>query len=448
MRAARVRHGIAVSLIVTLLVLRFAGPFASEDGEGEFPRGPVQVVVPFAAGGGSDNFARIIQRAVAEENLLGESLVIVNQGGGSGTIGSRNVKDAKPDGYKILCLHDAIMTAKLSGKVDYGVESFEPIAQTGDIVLMVVVRGDSRFENLSELMEEAKRAPNTVDFGTNIGSPAHFAARKLEEALPGARFNYVQSGGGQNRYSLLVGGTIEVGVFSLGEFIRFRGEGTLRALAAMTPERHPAIPEVPTAVEQGIDAVTSSAQYWWAPKGTPRDRVERLAAMLRQAMESESVRAELQKLWIDPVVRTGSDLDSQLAARTAELGTLSLAEPRGLPNFPLLVMTVVGALGIFVVLSSVRGGGDRGAKEQIPKAAPPQRPLLAGLCCAALLVYVLILQLSLLPYALATILLIVLTGGLMVRWQGRALVVVVEIALLAGLGTELVFTQVFSVALP
>lgn len=83
---------------------------------GEWPRRPVKVVVPFGAGGGSDTFARIVQRAVRDQHLLPQPLVIINVPGAGATIGSRRVKDARPDGYTLLMLHEAILTAKYSGQ--------------------------------------------------------------------------------------------------------------------------------------------------------------------------------------------------------------------------------------------------------------------------------------------------------------------------------------------
>ena len=131
----------------------------------------------------------MLGKTIAEESYLPQPLVVINQPGGRGTIGSRFVKDARPDGYRILCHHESIITAQLSGAVTFGPESFVPIAQTGSIPLLVVVRGDSPHRTIVDLLEAAKQTPQTIRFGANLGSPAHFTAMKLEAAYPGARFN-------------------------------------------------------------------------------------------------------------------------------------------------------------------------------------------------------------------------------------------------------------------
>ena len=97
----------------------------------DFPERPVEVIVPFGAGGGSDTFVRILQKAIREENLSPQPLIIRNAGGAGGTIGSRQARDATPDGYTIMCLHDGIYTAEHYGNADWGPADFEPIAATG-----------------------------------------------------------------------------------------------------------------------------------------------------------------------------------------------------------------------------------------------------------------------------------------------------------------------------
>ena len=92
---------------------------------------PVKLIVPFGPGGESDTFTRIMQGVIRDEGLMEQPLVIINRGGAGGTIGSRQLKDAKPDGTQLLVLHDGILSAKITGQVEYGPEAFEPIAATG-----------------------------------------------------------------------------------------------------------------------------------------------------------------------------------------------------------------------------------------------------------------------------------------------------------------------------
>ena len=129
----------------------------STDSELRYPARPIKVVVPFAAGGGSDTFARIIKRAIDDGNLLEQPLVILNV-----------------DGYTLLNVHEALITAKHSGKVVYGPEAFVPIAGTGEVGLAVAVAEDSQYRDLTQLVAAAQEKPDSVVFSANLGAPSHF----------------------------------------------------------------------------------------------------------------------------------------------------------------------------------------------------------------------------------------------------------------------------------
>ena len=161
-----------------------------------YPDGPLKLVVPFAPGGGSDTFARIIQKVVRDEKLSPVPLVIVNVPGAGGTIGSRQVRDAKADGQTLLLLHDGIFTAKYSGKVSFGADAFEPVVAMGRGGMVLAVKSDSRYSDLSSLLAEAASNPDSITYSTNLGAPSHFAGLMLEQAQSGASFRFVQGGGG------------------------------------------------------------------------------------------------------------------------------------------------------------------------------------------------------------------------------------------------------------
>ena len=246
------------------------------NGGSDYPSRPIQVVVPYGAGGGSDTFVRTIQKGIVQDDLLPQPLVIMNVPGGGATSGSRKVKDASLDGYKILCLHNAIITAKLAKTVDYGVEAFEPIAMTGELSLVIMVRDDAPYDDLRDLLNEAKRRPKQIKFGANKGAPAYFATLHMQRVWEGAAFNIVSGDGGAERYSKLLGGHLDAGIFSLSEYFDYRlsnvpSDQNIRAIAVMATDRHPSIPDVPCSMEQGVPVLLSNAHYWWAPKGTPKE---------------------------------------------------------------------------------------------------------------------------------------------------------------------------------
>ncbi|MEQ8856850.1 tripartite tricarboxylate transporter substrate-binding protein [Gimesia sp.] len=438
-------HTTAVLSIMGMLVFLYSGFFTNQQGLTQFPQRPIQAVVPFSAGGGTDLFARIIQKSITEDKLLKQPVVIINQPGGSGTIGSRYVKQARADGYKILCNHEGIITSKYSGKVNFGPEAFEPIAQTGEINLVVAVQQNAPYQNLAELLQYAEKHPGELQFGTNFGALAHFAAKKIEQASGGEYFNYVQSGDGQKRYTMLIGDHINATIFSLAEFLTYQGDGKIRALAVLSDKRQSALPDVATAREQQIDAVVGNSFYWWAPKGTPQERIDQLADVLEQAMQSDSVRNRLQVLSIAPVFYRGEKLNEHISQSEKKFSELVTGSTVQLPDFPFYIIMATLLLVSMIV---VQGIFLRQTPSTIRPSSSKPRIWLAVCCFVMLCCYVLVLEQSWLNYWLATALMIAVTGGTMAKWKPSYLPVLIELALLTGLGTEIVFTSVFSVVLP
>ncbi len=451
-------HVVATGLIVCLVVW-WCMRFTAADATVAYPNRPIEVVVPYPAGGGSDTFVRTLQKGFLEDNLLPQPLVVINVAGGGGTIGSRDVKDAKPDGYRILCHHNAIISAKLSETVDYGPEAFEPIALTGAMTMVVVVREDSRFADLQEFLQEAKQTPKQLTFGANQGAPAYFTALQLEKSVPGAQLSIVSADGGADRYSRILGGHLDAGIFSLSEYLDFRSaDGTppdenIRAIACLASKRRPAIPDVATALEQDIPVLLSNANYWWAPKGTPVEVLQVLASALEKAMLNETVQSELTRLRIDLDYSQGEEFRQVLAETAAAFEGAAAKRRSNIPDFTNWVGGIVVCLFVLVVLESFLR---RGSTEQEEPALGShsstedfvRRPMTAAACFGVLIVYVYVLGQHWLPFAIATSLMVLTIGGLMTKWQRQHWVILFQIAVLTGMGTNFIFTEVFTTTLP
>ena len=337
----------------------------------EYPARPIKLIVPFSVGGGTDSFARIIKQSIDDNDLLPQPLVVINQGGAGATIGSRRVKDSTPDGYTLLILHDAIITAKYSGKVDYGPEAFEAVAGTGEMGMVLAVSEASPYHTLPELMEAVQREPNRLSFGANLGALTHFAGLQLEQLTPGARFRFAQIGGGAERFADLKGGHIDVTGFSIEEFARFRSEG-LRGLAYFGHERHPAAPDVPTASEQGIEMFTGSMFYWWFPKGTPRAVCDRVADALEQAMQTDYVQGKMDDIHCEPTFLRGPELARQVALSTQDIAGVAPRETVPLPRTVELTLIALGILAVPVTVGGWRDFARRRAERRASRNDSPQ----------------------------------------------------------------------------
>lgn len=440
------RHILALILIVALLVWRFTSGPPSRGTATSYPDKPIHVVVPYPQGGGTDNFARLLGRKLTDKNWIDEPLVFLNQPGGSGTIGSRYVKDARPDGYRILCHHESLITAQLSGAANFGPDDFKPIAQTGNIVLLVVVRKDAPYQSIKDLLIAAAESPRTIRFGANTGSPAHFTAMKLEAANPGAEFNLVTAGGGQTRYNSLVGGHLDAGIFSLAEFISFQSpEGTapekdIRALVILSEKRHPDHPDIPTCVEHDIEVTSNNAYYWWAPRKTPELIVRKLAAALQKGMNDPYVQAQLKQWSIGTEFTSGEALSKKLQERAAAIKPPKMKKRISLPNFPRYALIITCLLGMIALYRTLR---------RAPVVSEEKTSAVTGfLCFTVLFLYVFALGKEVIPFALLTILMVFSMGVLICRFKPAKLLPLVEIAVITGLGSEFIFTRFFSVALP
>lgn len=333
-------------------------PLHAED----FPERPVEVIVPFGAGGGSDTFVRILQKAVRQEALSTQPLIIRNAGGAGGTIGSRQARDAAPDGYTIMCLHDGIYTAQHYGNADWGPADFEPIAATGRSGVIVAVAEDSHYKDLASLMTDAVERPYTLVFGTNLGAPNHYSALFLQAGKPGAKFRFTQTGGGAKRLAQVKGGHVDVTGFSVAEYLQFKEAG-IRALAVLSDERIAALPEVPTAREQDVDATHSLVQFWWAPKGTPPDRVDAIADLLERAMATDQVRDRLAQLQIEPLFLTGEPLQAAVAGRSAHLAGIEIEAAASLPPLEWIILGLALLCGAWVVVENRRGRNPQESSE-------------------------------------------------------------------------------------
>ncbi len=436
-------HGIACSLILCLLANYFLNRQVGGD-SGDYPARPIRLVVPFNPGGGSDTFARIMKTGIDEAGLLPQPLIIINRPGGSATIGSRYVRDAKPDGYTMLFLHNAMISAKYSGKVSYGPEAFEPIAGTSEMGMVIAVRDDAPWHNLAELMDETRERPDKIVHGVNFGAPTHFAGLGLERAVPGAKFRYTQAGDGADRSQKIVGGHIQVAGFSASEYVTYQPQG-IRALAFLGREPHPAFPDVPTARQQGIDVLDINMQYWWFPKGTEQEKIDYIADVLEKAMQTEHVRQKLDELKLEPKYLRGDELKANLDERIAAVSAVGQQERPDVPDFPVYVLAAIILCGLAIGTSTLRRGDTTSPPGGWNLSPRFRQVAILGVVITA---YVAVMQFELVSFPWATAVFILATGFVLTAGDRRQIPVLAETALIVAFGTHWLLTSVVITDLP
>jgi len=285
----------------------------------EWPEKPIKVVVPFKAGGTSDQTARIYQQAIKEANLLSQPITVLNVGGHF-SIGSRQVMEADADGYNFLLVHIALMGGEGSGAMDFGWRNFDPVATTGEFCVLPMVRKDSGINTIQELLEKAKAEPDSMIFGANLGAINHMAGIMMEQASPGTKFRFVQIGGGTANFTALTGAQTNATVLSGAEVVRFtllpdgspNPDAQIKALAYTGSKRLPALPDLPTMKEAGYDMEFCIKSWWFAPKGKPKEAIDGMAAALGKAMETDVVMKFNSDRYFTPVFLSGADLQDDL----------------------------------------------------------------------------------------------------------------------------------------
>jgi len=277
----------------------------------DYPEKPIRIIIPFRAGGGSSALARQFEAAIENHKLLPKPVAIVNVDGAGGTVGARRVKDAKPDGYTFLQIHGALMATAASGRVDFGPEAFEPVITTTRSCVYLAVPASSPYKTYQELVEAGRKDPGKLKQADSIGGITHFAMAALEQAT-GAKFGIVQTGGTSKRFASMKGGHTQLAFMSTG-WIK-RGGDQLRSLLYLGDKRLAAAPDMPTAKELGYDVTSCLIRRYWAPKGTPADRIKVFADALEAAANTPELIAFHEKSSQDRVILRGDALKQDIAA--------------------------------------------------------------------------------------------------------------------------------------
>ena len=275
-------------IVQGLLLILAAFVSIGEAAAAEYPARPVQLMVAFPAGGGTDVAARILA-AIAEKHL-GQSIVVVNKGGAGGQVGWTEMARQKPDGYYLGFINlPALNTIILDPdrKATFKEDAFIPVINQVLDPGIIWLKADSPYKTLKDLIEAARRTPNKISAGTTgILSDDHLAILMMEEAAPGAIFRIVHLEGGAPQATAILGGHLDVAFDNVGGVVRRIRSGEVRALAVLDTRRSPFLPDVPTMPELGFPTVISSSTRGIAvPRGTPEAIVKRLQDVFRKAME-------------------------------------------------------------------------------------------------------------------------------------------------------------------
>jgi tripartite-type tricarboxylate transporter receptor subunit TctC len=292
-----------------------------------FPDRPLAMVLAFPAGGGTDAAARPLARIM--EKYLGQPVVVSNRPGASGEIGFTELARSKPDGYTIGFINTpTIVTIPLERpQARFRLDDFAPILNIVDDPGAIWVRPDSPLRDVAGLVEEARRRPGQVSYGTSgIGSDDHLAVLALER-VTGTKFLHIPFAGGAPVRTATLARQIDLAVTNIGEAIGDFRQGQLRPLGQMGTARWPVMADVPTFREQGFDVVEGSMRGLAAPAGLPRPVLDRLVDAARRAVDDPEWAATATQLALPLRLLGPDEYRGELVAMQGHYEKLWAAHP-------------------------------------------------------------------------------------------------------------------------
>jgi tripartite-type tricarboxylate transporter receptor subunit TctC len=239
-----------------------------------YPERPVKMIVPWAAGGDTDNIFRPFAPLLQKQ--LGQAVVIANVGGASGTKGAKEAKDSPADGYTLYAVHDYIHSTYYAGVADVQYSDFEPICLIASTASVLTASPKTPWKSMQDLLADAKKRPGAITVGATLASTSHFFPALIEQAS-GVKFKYVSYEGLAPRMNAILGGHVDLTDSNLTQKGKVEA-GQLKFLGIATEKRHPEMPSVPTLKELGINVVYDVNRGIMVPKGTPADVIAKLGS--------------------------------------------------------------------------------------------------------------------------------------------------------------------------
>jgi tripartite-type tricarboxylate transporter receptor subunit TctC len=279
----------------TLAALAMAG-FAAAAFAQDYPNKPIKIVVPFPPAGGTDILARTVAQKVADANKW--NVVVENKAGAGGNIGVDTVAKAAPDGYTLVMgqTSNLAINPTLFKALPYDpLKDLAPVALVGQGPVALVVKADSKYKTLADLVNAAKANPGSVTMATpGNGTVAHLSGVRLMNAS-GATFQHIPYKGAGAAIPDILGGNVDFFLSSVPTLAGQIASGNMRALAVTSLKRSPVLPTVPTIAEtyKGFDAVT-----WFgilAPAGTPKAILVKWNEEINKALKDPAVKKAIEK---------------------------------------------------------------------------------------------------------------------------------------------------------
>jgi tripartite-type tricarboxylate transporter receptor subunit TctC len=317
--ASRIGAFGALGVVLALGTMPAAGA-----GDVPYPDKPVHLVVPFPAGGGADNLARLIMPRVSR--ALGQPIIIENKAGAGGNVGAELVAHAAPDGYTLLYgtngTHSINVSLYRELRFD-PVKDFAPVSRMTEIAAMLVVNPQLPVNSVTELIRYAKVNPGKLNFASaGNGTTSHLSG-EMFKTMAGIDIVHVPYRGGALAVTDLIAGQVQMMIDVMPNVYPLAKDGRVRGVAVSTAQRFPSAPELPTIAESGLPGFESSA---WdgvlAPAGTPDAVITKVNAAIREALADPELVEALRSRGARPVPGSPEDFARHIATSTRKWATV------------------------------------------------------------------------------------------------------------------------------
>ncbi len=286
----------------------------------QYPERAITMVVPFAAGGPTDTVTRLVAESMSKE--LGQQIVVENVGGAGGTLGAGKVAQAAPDGYTLLMHHIGMSTAPtLYRKLAFNpLEAFEYVGLVTEVPMVIVAKPGFEPADMKSLVEYVKANKDKVNYANaGIGAASHLCGMLFMSAID-TRVTTVPYKGTGPALTDLMGGQVDFMCDQTTNTTNQIKEGKIKAYATTTAKRLDALPDVPTAEESGYNDLTFGIWHGvYAPKGTPKEAIDKLSAALQKALKDPNVIERFASLGTAPVAEDQATPAAHEAKLKAEI---------------------------------------------------------------------------------------------------------------------------------
>lgn len=259
---------------------------------GDFPTKPIEVIVPYTAGGGVDAMARAFSKLASEK--MGQRWIVTNRDGAGGVVGFSLLANAKPDGYTIAFSPASPLTNApfINEKMPYTNDKLQAVCQVFENVFAIAVRQESPIKSLQDLLDAAKKNPGGVSYGhAGMASVGHLSMAAIERATD-VRFNAIAYRGDNPAMVDVMGGTLDFVAVGVGTLAGSK----MRTLAVLSDRRHPALPNIPSVAEAGLPTNSQGLNGLFVPAGTPAPIVASYEKVCEEVANSPAFQDQMKAL--------------------------------------------------------------------------------------------------------------------------------------------------------